>query len=99
MKKNIITIISIGLLYFISPLQTTATNRETKAAEAKTAQVLLNRIHEIEKIDVKTLSKAEKENLRNEVKTIRTELTTLSDGVYLSVGALIIIILLLIILL
>ncbi len=100
MNKNIITMIAIGLLYFISPLQTTAASiKETKAAEAKTAQVLLDRINAIQKINVESLSKTEKENLRTEVKTIRTELTQLSDGVYLSVGALIVIVVLLIILL
>lgn len=100
MKKNILTLLAIGLLYFINPLQTKASNiNENKKAEAKTAQVLLNRISTIQQIDVTSLSKVEKENLSKEVRNIQTELNALSDGVYLSVGAIIVIVILLIVLL
>ncbi len=100
MKKKLLTIIAIGLLYFINPLQTKASNiNENKRVEAKTAQMLLNRITVIRQLDKKNLTKVEKEHLRKEVRSIQTELNALSDGVYLSVGALIVIVILLIILL
>lgn len=100
MKKNLLTIIAIGLLYFINPLQTKASNiNENKRVEAKTAQMLLNRIAVIRQLDIPNLTKEEKAHLSKEVKSIRTELNSLNDGVYLSVGALIVIVILLIILL
>lgn len=100
MKKNLLTIIAIGLLYFINPLQIKASNiNENKRVEAKTAQMLLNRIAVIRQLDIPNLTKVEKAHLSKEVKSIRTELNSLNDGVYLSVGALIVIVILLIILL
>lgn len=100
MKKNILTILAICLLYFINPLQTKASNTNgNKEVEAKTAQTLLNRITVIQQLDMTSLTKVEKENLSKEVRNIQSELNTLSDGVYLSVGTLIIIVILLIVLL
>ena len=77
-----------------------AVNRmEPTTAEAEAANKLLNRLYEIDAMDVKNMAKAEKKQLRNEVKAIKHDLKDLSGGVYLSVGAAIIIILLLILLL
>jgi hypothetical protein len=61
--------------------------------------VLQNRLEEIKLMDRKELSKAEKKMLRSEVKQIKKELAAISGGVYLSVGAIILIALLLILLL
>ena len=63
------------------------------------AQAMLNRLHEIKDMDKNNLSRSEKKELRNEVKNIRKELKSNSRGIYLSVGAIIIIVLLLILLL
>ena len=60
---------------------------------------LLNRLQEIKEMTKHDLSRTEKKNLRKEVKEIKKELKATSNGVYLSVGAIIIIILLLILLL
>ena len=62
-------------------------------------QVMLNRLNEIKAIDKSNMNRVEKKALRKEVRAINTNLRSTGNGVYLSVGALIIIILLLIILL
>ena len=70
----------------------------TTANDSKT-EVLLNRLKEIRDMDKSNLSRAEKKSLRKEVKEIKTTMRTTSNGVYLSIGAIIIIILLLILIL
>ena len=59
----------------------------------------LVRLQEIKDMDKENLSRAEKKELRREVKEIKKELKAGTQGVYLSVGAIIIIVLLLILLL
>lgn len=66
-------------------------------AANETSQKIEARIMEIHRMDKTDLSKAEKKELRKEVKQLRKQAKT--QGVYLSVGAIIIIILLLILLL
>ncbi len=63
------------------------------------AQQLVQRLEQIRSMDKSNLSTSEKRSLRKEVKQTRKEMKALSGGVYLSVGALIIVILLLILLL
>lgn len=63
------------------------------------AEELVMRLEEIRAMDTRSLSKAERKQLRREVKDIEKKLAQISGGIYLSVGALIIIILLLILLL
>ena len=62
------------------------------------ASRLTNRLNEIESIDRSNLSLPEKRELRREVKAIKKTMDS-GGGVYISVGALILIIVLLIILL
>lgn len=62
-------------------------------------QALLQRLETIKGMDRSLLSGSEKKELRNEVKGIRKEMKKIGKGVYLSVGAIIIIVLLLILLL
>jgi hypothetical protein len=61
-------------------------------------QRLQNRLEEIKSIDKSKLSKEEKKALRGEVKQIKKEMKAISGGVYLSVGAIILIALLIILL-
>jgi len=61
------------------------------------AQQIEARLIEIKNMDMSTLSKADKKELRKEVKSLRKEAQ--SRGIYLSIGAIIIIILLLILIL
>jgi hypothetical protein len=64
------------------------------------AQELIKRLEEIKAMDVKSMSKKEKKELRAEVKSIKREMRSINDGgVYISVGGIIIILLLLILLL
>ena len=75
-----------------------ATNSATPV-ENPQAQVLISRLEEIKALDKTELTSSERKALRKEVKSIKKELKTMDQGVYLSVGAIIIIVLLLILLL
>lgn len=76
-----------------------ASTNSNAPAENHQAQVLLSRLQEINAMDKTELTRPEKKELRKEVSSIKKELKTMNDGVYLSVGAIIIIVLLLILLL
>ena len=60
---------------------------------------LVNRVEEIRKMDKSNLTRVEKKALRKELREMKDKARALSGGVYLSVGAIIIIILLLILIL
>ena len=66
--------------------------------DAAEAQKLINRLEEIKSMDKSSMTRTEKKALRKEVKAIQKSMDS-SGGVYLSVGAVILIIVLLIILL
>jgi len=91
------------LLLAISPVHLRANDAlkpaTTNSADAEKAAVLINRLEEIKKMDKSALSPSEKKELRKEVRETKRELKTTNGGVYLSVGAAIIIVLLLILLL
>jgi hypothetical protein len=70
----------------------------TKTIDALEAQKLINRLEEIKAMDKSSMTRSEKKDLKKEVKAIQKRLDS-SGGVYLSVGAVILIIVLLIILL
>ena len=74
-------------------------NTSTPIDTAAQIRVLELRLNEIKEIDKSALSKSEKKELKSEVKEIKSEMKALSGGVYISVGALILILILLIILL
>ncbi len=103
MKKLTAIILSAFLLLSTVPVQLRAEGdnnpESTKNAEALEAQVLLQRLEEIKNMDMSELTSAEKKELRKEVRETKKTLKTNSKGVYLSVGAIIIVILLLILLL
>lgn len=62
-------------------------------------KVMLNRLEEIKAMDKSNMTSVEKKELRKEVRAIKADLKSSGNGVYLSIGAIIIIILLLILLL
>ena len=62
-------------------------------------KIQLDRLDEIKALDKSNLTSSEKKVLRKEVRTIKTSLVKSGNGIYLSVGAIIIIVLLLILLL
>ena len=82
---------------YAGPSETTTI--EKTAAESARANVLIERLEEIKEMDKSNMTRAEKKELRKEVKAIKSELRTTNNGIYLSVGAIIIIVLLLILLL
>jgi hypothetical protein len=107
MKKIIIclmmTIMSLSMLPVQMNAAVTATEptTETTVPKPESAEVkaLELRLNEIKAMDKSKLKASEKKNLRKEVKSIRHRLNDLSNGFYVSAGALIIIVLLLILLL
>lgn len=72
------------------PIETTESARIT---------VLLNRLEEIKAMDKSDLSSSERKALRKEVRANKAEMKDLGGGVYLSVGAILLIALVLILLL
>lgn len=97
-SKKLITAFLFSLTFMLmapafanEPVTPTETPKEVIAEQIKT------RLLEIKKMDMSQMTTAEKKELRKEVKELRKEAR--SQGVYLSVGAIIIIILLLILIL
>jgi len=82
---------------------TSSTDPVTPNATTKTEDVvgqqLVQRLKEIRAMDKSELTREERKALRKEVKAIKNELAANHKGVYLSVGAIIIIVLLLILIL
>ena len=105
MKKSTIYLmmLMVSLMCFPATMMaaelTPITPAPTSSEMPAEVKVMLNRLEEIKAMDKSELSSKEKKALRKEVKSIKAELRSTGNGVYLSVGAIIIIILLLIILL
>lgn len=78
----------------MTPTAISNTNKEIPAE----VKVLLDRLNEIKAMDKSALTRVEKKALRKEVRSIKSTLRSSGNGVYLSVGAIIIVILLLILL-
>ena len=104
-KKNLRLASFVMLLAIAMPAsavvvapESLTTNHSPKT-EYPRAQQLLHRLEEIKDINKSALTSSEKKDLRKEVKGIKKEMKAISGGVYLSVGAIIIVILLLILLL
>ncbi len=94
------SLLIILLLAVASPSMATSHHEpvtENRGTEAEATR-LKNRLEEIKALDKGQLSAVEKKALRKEVRAIKKELAA-GGGVYLSVGAIILIVLLLILLL
>jgi hypothetical protein len=105
MKKLMLSLMAAFMLLSVFPVQLQAGNEPRQSLtvpatspEAIEANVLLSRLDEIHAMDLSALNKAEKKELRQEVRAIKSELKAI-QGVYLSVGAILIIILILVLLL
>lgn len=81
------------------PTSTTPAPVPLSPADAAKVITLESRLKEIDAMDKTELKAAEKKDLRKEVKSIKSELKTIGNGVYLSAGAIILIIILVIVLL
>jgi hypothetical protein len=106
MKKLTLLIMTALLLLAFVPMQLNAEPESNSSAKDATevvmsdeAVALMDRLEEIESMDKSDLNSAEKRELRKEVRDIKKELKELSGGVYISVGAAILIVLLLILIL
>ncbi|WP_367865310.1 hypothetical protein [Pedobacter sp. WC2423] len=103
MKKLIysfLLIFVVGLSVNTVSAATTVKDKVEMTAEQKVQlERITNRVEEIKAMDKSNLSRAEKKELRKELRTMKKEARAMGGGVYLSVGAIIIIILLLILIL
>ncbi len=80
-----------------APITTTAISN-APTDDAKT-EILINRLKEIRNMDKSNLSRADKKALRKEIRDIKSTVKASRNGLYISVGAAIIIVLLLILIL
>ncbi|MBF6641954.1 hypothetical protein IVB69_10725 [Flavobacterium sp. J49] len=104
------TITKFQILLLVLSIATTAPAFATNGTHEKTpitntaeekakVDVMVKRIKEIRDMDKSDLSRVERKALRKEVRDIKATLKASNNGVYLSVGAILIIILLLILIL
>lgn len=103
MKKFIYALVLVFTLGISTNTVSAAEDKKAKTemtAEQKAQfERIVNRVEEIRKMDKSNLSREEKRALRKELKEMKQQARVLQKGVYLSVGAIIIIILVLIIIL
>jgi glutathionyl-hydroquinone reductase len=100
-KKILQTVSLFVLIAITSPsIAMVPTDAESVVTtESRTVQ-LINRLEEIKGMDKSEMTRLEKKTLRKEVKEIKKEMyASTNNGVYLSIGAIIIIVLLLILIL
>lgn len=93
-------VLSLSILPSTSIAAETSTAKtiNTKEMPAE-VRAMFSRLEEIKAMDKSSMSRSEKKELRKEVRSIKEQLRTTGNGVYFSVGAIIIIILLLILIL
>ena len=104
MKKSTYLLIKMVLLLSVFPTGIFASEKTSEIIENPKeipieVQAMFNRLDEIKTMDKSKLNTIQKKELRKEIKTIKAELRTTNNGIYLSVGAIIIIVLLLILIL
>lgn len=106
MKKINLFLMAAVFMLALIPLHSTAEAKpetdatmSVEAYEANLAELILDRLEEIENMDKSSMSASEKKEMRKEVRSLKNDLKELGGGVYLSVGALILVIVLLILLL
>jgi len=105
MKKLPLYLMMMVLSLSVFPTTISAAEKNTTALTANPKEVpaeikvLYNRLEEIKAMDKSSMTSVEKKELRKEVREIKSTLKSSNNGIYLSVGAIIIIILLLILIL
>ncbi len=100
--KNFFKIASLTILIGLAvPAKSIAANTPVSdsAADARLFTTISNRVAEIQSMDKTNLSTDERKALKTELKQMKHQADGLGRGVYLSIGAIIIIILLLILIL
>jgi protein-disulfide isomerase len=102
MKRLIYSLVLVFTLAISANTVSAADNKDKKEMTAEQQvqlQRIVNRVEEIKAMDKSDLTKAEKSELKSELKELKKQARATGGGVYLSVGAIIIIILLLILIL
>lgn len=105
MKKLPIYLMMTLLSLSALPVEMSAKEKNPTAITANPKEltsevkIMYNRLDEIKAMDKSSLTSIEKKELRKEVRTIKANLKASNNGVYLSVGGLIIIVFLLMLLL
>jgi hypothetical protein len=105
MKKLSLYLMMMVLSLSIFPSTIFAAEKNSTAIPANTKEmpaevkVMLNRLEEIKAMDKSDMKSSEKKELRKEVRAIKASLAASSNGVYVSVGAIIIIIIILLLIL
>ena len=101
MKKTTLSIVTAIMMALSIPTQA-ATDPRVEATAPTTipaeAQRMMERLYEIQAMDIASMNKAEKKQLRKEVKAIRHDMKAIGGGVYISAAAIIIILLILLLL-
>jgi hypothetical protein len=105
MKKLILLATSVFLLSVSIPTNLKAdtqpkpiTTSTSENVDKEKAAVLIVRLEQIKAMDISSMNFTEKREMRKEVRSIKGQLNDLGGGIYISVGAIIIILLLLILL-
>ena len=106
MKKIIFCLMAVILSLTLLPVKSFGSTTEepsslpvTKPVESSEVKTLELRLNELNSMDKSNMKSAEKKNMRKEVRTIKRELRTISGGVYISAGLLIVILIVLIVIL
>lgn len=103
MKKFIYSLVLVFTLAVSATNVSAADKKEPKTEMTAEQKVqfdkIVNRVEEIRNMDKSNLTRDEKKALRKELREMKDKARAMSGGVYLSVGAIIIIILLLILIL
>ena len=97
--KNIILLLAFFLIVQNSDAMSDKNpkNELTEAQQIRMTEIE-NRLEEIKSMDFKSMDKGEIKEIKGEMKEMKAEAKAMGNGIYLSVGAIIIIILLLILL-
>lgn len=98
LRNSLVAVLMVGVLPSFAASPVTPIHQLEQVISKAEVQELETRLNEIQSMDVSKMSRAEKRALRKEVKQIERTMDG-NGGIYISVGALIIIIILLIILL
>jgi hypothetical protein len=103
--RNMVFVFMMTVLLFTSiPLAASATEPRAKGPDPEPTEIpvevqeMLDRIEEIKEMDRSALSRAEKKELRKELREMKKEVRAKGYGIYLSAGAIILILLLIILL-
>jgi hypothetical protein len=103
MKKIFVSLMALCLSTFafqgeLKAVSEPVKTQQAQITDAQKAEKLIQRLNEINAMDIRTMNPSQKKSLKAEVYSIRQDLNAISGGIYISFAAILIIILLLILL-